>query len=652
MTRAYTRRSEFTRRNVPPELRDCMSWDPVDTSQLSDDDRVQFQNLQVAANEYLQGRPVKKWLGFAGVTHGEFLRKLNRALLRTATGGIVGWVGFLKHAVRLPYRRTKSTSGKNPKGLAGALHSCFNRVDRLEATLLAAILKRPSYAPHEARIGKNDLHRLFLTLCKEGGLGSADWPFNTRWEGRRSIARFFDEALQRFYAQGVRSRAGESAASKLRTGTGHPRLMRPEFPYDLVEMDAHALHMIGSVGLPLPDGMIEYVPIERIQLLLIADARSGLILGYVAVIRRECTSDDILDVVHAVLSPWQARSLCLSVHQYDEGAGLPSGVVDGIANCGFAMLCVDNALINWSNVIFDRVVPRIGCAVNWGPVNSWMRRPLVECIFSALERLGFCRMPSSTGSHPKDARRDRAERHARELKIHFDIVLDLIDLEITRFNIQSSEGRFGVKRMDVLRQYLLRPELGFMAPTLPVADAQHPDLDVTVDISYVRAKNENPYTKFCRTRYRSPGLTHAVDLIDHQIVRHIKRSNVRMIEAYRLNGQRIGTLTAEWPWSEYDTTLELKRQIFRLVDDGRISAQHNVDYVRDGLNLIHAQARADARRKGRLVSRAGTMLAREQQQRGPASGGPGTVEPPPPARELPSAPKIRDPHTPRIRHRV
>lgn len=556
MTRAYRRRSEVSRRNIPPELRDMRQWKPIDTSQMTAEERERLQSLQVATCEYVEGKPVKPWLKLAGESHAEFLRKLNRSVLRTAHGGIVGWAAFVPHAIRMPYRRRKDTSGQRPQGLSGALYMCFDRVERLQATLTAEILKQRTYQPHEARVAKKDLHSQFIDLCTKAGLGKEDWPFNTRNEGRRAIARFFDRVLVDFYEQGVRSRAGEAAASKLRTGTGHARLLRPEHPYDIVEMDAHSLHLIGSVGLPKPDGLIEYIPIERLQLLLLCDVRSSLILGYAVVIRRDCKSDDILDAVYSCLAPWRPRSLCLSVHQYDEGAGLPSGILDEAAGCGFAILCVDNALINWAGVIFDRIVPRVGCAVNWGPVHSWMRRPLVERIFGELERLGFLRMPSTTGSHPKDPRREKAEQKARALRIHFEVILDILDLEIARFNRSRSEGKFGTPRMDILRQYLQRPELGFNAPKLPVADGLHPDLDVTIDVGFVRAKNEHPYTKYGRIRYRGTELAGRYDLIDKRIVRHVRRSNVRTIELYDLGtGIHIDTATAEWPWSDYDVSL-------------------------------------------------------------------------------------------------
>ncbi|MEG3190921.1 hypothetical protein [Lysobacter sp. D1-1-M9] len=640
MTRAYHPRSRYTRATVPMELRDTASWPSAGTSHLDVAGRLRMMRLRKITHDYLAFQPIAGQLKRTGVTHKQFLKMLNRALARSyETGQILGWAGFLPGVLRKAYTRKVDTRGSQPPGLAGALALCFQRVPDMKKALVRRILKRPK-GPHEARVSKADIHRDFLVRCKAAGLGSDEWPFNTRFEGRRALERFVDQVLLENYERGVLARQGADAASKLRTGTGKDSLITPLLPYDLAEMDAHRLHLIGTVGVPDPDGLIEWVPIDRIQLLLIGDAKSTAALGYAAVIRRECNGDDVLDAGYSVVAPWHPRELCLSALHYDAGGGLPSGVIPELAGCGFGILCIDGALIGLGKDMIETFAGRFGCALCWGSIGRWDCRPLIERIFCALEEQGFVRAPSSTGSNANDPRRDNPAKAAVEARIHFQVILDLIDLQIARFNIAQNEGRYAQKRLNILRQYVERPELGFWCPKLPPTDSLHPELNVSVEWGFVRGEKRRPYTKYERVTYTNTTLADSPELIGRRVARHVNRDNIRDLEVFDELGAPLGSMRAAYPWSEHDHSLEMRKQINRRIDDGRIVAQHNQDYVKDGLNQLKAEARADARRARQGTSRAGTLLAREQQLRGMAHGArPGTVEaavpqtrPPPPSR--------------------
>jgi hypothetical protein len=44
----------------------------------------------------------------------------------------------------------------------------------------------------------------------------------------------------------------------------------------------------------------------------------------------------------------------------------------------------------------------IGCAINWGSVKHGERRPLIEALFSSIERSAFRGLPNTTGTGPED----------------------------------------------------------------------------------------------------------------------------------------------------------------------------------------------------------------------------------------------------------
>ena len=626
MTRVYEARSRYTRATVTREWRDTSRWPACSTAHLTADERLCMLRLRQITRDWLAFQPIAKQLKKAGVTHKHFLVMVNRALsINLLTGQILGWAGFLPGVMRKDYERKAPTSGAQPPGLAGSLALCFKHVPGLKKALVRRILKRGK-GPHEPRVSKADIHRDFIARCEAAGLGAEDWPFNARFEGRRTIERFVDKVLQENFERGVRARQGDDAASKLRTGTGEETLIRAGMPYDVGQMDAHRLHLIGTVGLTDPDGLIEWVPIERISILPIADAKSSVVAGYAVVIRRECNGGDMLDAGYSVIVPWRPRKLCVSALKYPDDGGLPSGVIPELAGCGFGIICIDGALVGLGQDMIETLAGRFGCALNWGPIGRWDRRALIERIFCALEEQGFVRAPSSTGSNANDPRRQDAGKAAVEARIHFQVLLDIIDVVIAHYNAAQNEGRYGHKRLDILRQYVERPELGFWAPKLPPTDGQHPELNLTVSWGRVRGSKRRPYTKYERVEYSNKTLADSPELIGEWVARHVDRHNVRDVELFDEKGRPLDTARARWPWSEHDHSLEMRKQVNRRIDDGRIVKQHNVDYLKATFDQLKAEARADARRTRHGTSRAGTILAREQQLRGPAAGVPaGTV---------------------------
>jgi hypothetical protein len=491
----------------------------------------------------------------------------------------------------------------------------FGRIKGLQDHLTKLILKMPMKGHiHEARISNKDVHKAFMQECKVAEIPVTEWPWTARHLGARSIDVFVKQVLQRNPERAARVRHGEVAASKMFTGTGEEALLLAFAPYDCAEMDAHRLDVIGTVGIPTPNG-IAWVPIHRLQLLLIVDGRSAAILGYYVVVRREPKSEDILWAALPLVKPWKPRVLQVEGMTYEEGSGLPFGIIEGLEASGICALMVDNALINLGWAVVHRLTDRFGCAVNFGPVRKWMRRPLVERINKSLEQSGFQRLVATTGSGPQDPRRDHPEQKAVQHQVQIEELVDLIDVQIARYNGQGSEGRFGLSPLQVIEQCVAGNACQTLLPVLPPTDPLHPDLDVMMITATIRgnhAKGVRPSIKYLRGKYTNAVISRSMDLIGQKVVLHVREKDIRTVDVFLLEtADALGTARVMGHWSRTPHSLELRKQVNRYIDDGRLKVPDGVDPVVAYHRHLAAQALKRKGRKRASVSPDATVLARE-----------------------------------------
>jgi putative transposase len=612
--------SGVTRKTVAAVLLDLDLWPRIDDSLLLDEEKKRIRRLVPVIMDYALGRPMRAVLRDVKLSRTQLLRAFGRCVTFHPDGQLYGWRGLLSGAARKPYVRSQPAT--TASGSAGALHQLFRTMPGLRDRLTNLVLKR-GRGVHEARISNKELHKAFIDECRLAGMPATQWPFTARHLGRRSIDRFMREVLIAHPERAARSRYGEVAASKLFTGTGEDRLMLAMAPFDVAEMDGHRIDMIGGVGIPTPQGVV-WVPIERLQLLIIADGCSGAIIGYYAVVRRECRSSDILAAAEHLTIPWQPRALRVPGMAYLNGAGLPLGVVPGLSSCAFAALMVDNALINIGFAVTDRLRSRLGCAVNWGPVRKWMRRPLIERINRSLEQAGFQRVVSTTGSHPKDPRREDPEQVAVKHCLGLEELLDLIDVVIANYNATSSEGHFSLSPLEVLAQTASGSACATLLPTLPPANGLRAELNRHVFTATVRGSLEKgcrPAITFERGKYTNKVLARDFGLVGKKLLLHVDPSDIRVLDVYLAEtGESLGKVRVLGRWRRHPHSLELRRQINRAIADKRLVVPDGLDPVTAMHNALKRRAAKHGRKRRPTVSADATALAREWRATGQPSG--------------------------------
>lgn len=610
MTLPSSRR--LTRKTLPSAFARHQDWVEIDLGSLDAREAERASRWMKALSTYLDGRPVAELLRAMKSTHGELLRLLNRCIEFGDDGQLWGWRALIPNACRIGY--TRKAPVVRPDGCSGALAQLFAGNPGIKIALDTAIRgKSTPYSIREACIRPKDLHRLFISECKRANVGPDNWPFNTTYEGRRTIDRYLRRALETADSPTLANHVGEVAASKRRTGTGKERFDLARAPFDVAEMDPHRIDLIGAVGLPTPLG-IKWLPIERLQLILICDVASQCVIGYAVAIRRECDSFDVLLAARCLTQPWKPREITLSSMSYAEGAGLPNGVIEGLEAVGIGVLKVDNALVLKSKSVVERFTSRLGCAVNWGPVRHWERRPIVERIGGLLQQSGFQRVICTTGASPTDPRRKNPTAKAIKYRMQVSILLDLIDISIAGFNVTESEGCFGLSRLDVIRQAIDGTGARFFTPHLPDMTARVPDLEIHLVTAVIRgsvAKGRRPYITYHRARYTNPVLARSSNLIGTKVTLHVPHGDIRVIRCFLPSGEALGALIVMGPWAKTPHSLEDRQLINSGIAKAKIDRQHDEDPVAALHRGLGEEALREAKKKkAPKVSKSATTLSR------------------------------------------
>lgn len=605
----------YTRKNLPVKHLDSDAWPQLDASELPPDRQAWVAARKNALRAYLRGDALRVICREFGVADSELLRHLNRCLQTHEDGGIQGWRGLAPYKSIKPYTRLARPRGSS--GLAGAFAQFLRDHPDLQEKLDLAIDGEFEDALPESRFAHRAVYRKFQRLCKMLGVSQTQYPFTCKDGGKRSLSRYALARLQNNFSTGARRWGGEDATVRAGVGTGSTRHCHSTATLDAVSLDAHSLNFIGTVRIPTRRGE-EFIPIERLKILPLIEHEHRVVLGYHVAIGREPGAQAAVEAVKKSLSPWRPRELRLPGHRYPPGAMMPSALPNAVGLC-WAVLTIDNASIHYSNALAERIRRVTGAAVNYGPVGKWHRRPLVEALFSSLERAGFTRLPNATGTGPHDPQRQDAVASAVRYKMELEELLDLIDISVCSYNGTPQMGVDGCSPLQRFHYALSNARTLWLPRTLPPRPPQVPDLDVDVIQKTVRGnqqKGRRPYIQIEHVRYTNPVLANSAKLIGQKLRVHVRWGDLCTVRAFFEGGEELGILKAGNNWSRTPHDLKLRGQINSAIKDQILVVPVGNDPVQDFLTLKAQQAideKAARRGKRDRVSASATTLARTAQ---------------------------------------
>ncbi|MBB3228167.1 hypothetical protein FHW69_002802 [Luteibacter sp. Sphag1AF] len=586
-----------------------------DLSSLTESRRARFLEIHDVIVSYLAGEKVGLQLRLARLSYAELGRRIGRCVTFDDGGRMLGWFGLLPGARVTAYKRKDVASARDALsqgGYSGALGAIFRTYPTIETRLSQYLLTaRRDHALPESRVAMKDAHQYFLALCKEQGLGASDWPFCVEHRGIRSLNKWVTGFYERHYDAIVERQYGTVAKVKAATGTGQCSRLRARMPLDIVEMDEHTLDFFACLAIPTPKG-VRYVRIRRLTIILVVDRFSEAILAYTVIVRRKANAADIVATVAKALGRWTPRVMSLPGFDAVRRGGLPSELIDALAACGFNMLLMDNDSAHLAEASLSRIGFMAGCAINYGKVAHFERRPFVESINHRLE-IAFQRLPSSTGTGPTDPRRKGAEGKAVTYKIDLQAVLDLIDAVIADYNTSLPTGNLGSTPLELLQHYVEDRSIGFLPPVLPPPLPGMPPLGLmieTVRVAGSLSRGERPHINFDRARYSASWLSERMDLVGDLVQLHIDEDDISGLFVVAQDGRPLGRVHATGTWAGASHSREMRRLINAEIDAGEMVRRSHACIVSDWLAKVSKTAVAKGKKGDRLaVAEAANQLA-------------------------------------------
>lgn len=608
----------FTRRTLPPEYRRHQAWPSISVAEMEPNLAARVTSYQSALIAYLDGAPFTLTCQELGVSKAEVLRLLNNCVSPHPDGRIYGWraLQFGTRIEKKYLRVAPAVPGPHEGGMAGAFSKLLREYPEIKQSLDILILKKPAKGViHESRIALVHLHEEFVRLCAEAKISIHEYPFNTVHRGRRALEKYA-RALRsnNHFSSTARLLGGSDAAKMSQVGTGAESQLIATLPFDVCQTDGHKLDFLGSIAIPTSKGE-QWVAIHSMQFVPIVDVHTSAIYGYKVVIAQQCRANDVLQAIRHALDVWQPRKLRLQGMAYPSGAGFPSSLIPELEGCCWSALMIDNASIHYSIAVRDRIRKRTGAAVNWGPVYSWPRRALIEGVFSALERAGFQRLPNTTGSSPKDPRRNDPAGKAIEYKMHWEELIDLIDIVCATYNITPRKDLGYRSPIELLRDYVYHPQSSFLPRHLPLLPPCIPNFDVVVETATVRgnvAEGRRPYVQVDGVHYTSALLSRTGSLIGTTLTLHVDEDDMRTFKAFLPGGKELGVLVALGSWGRVKHDRPTRKHIMSLVKKKRLVLQPGEEPIQAYLRAKATQALQATRgpkSKKNKVSKAATGLA-------------------------------------------
>ncbi len=614
----------FTRKNLPPEYRDLSKWPTVDSSALDDDaqgsrpNEDRFIRCRAAILAYLQGGGVIAISAEHGVSRSEILRLLNRAVQIHEDGRIFGWRALIPYKHLAPYRRTAPVA-PCPKtgnvGYSGVVGAFFERFPDLRGLVDRLALRKPEKDEvAESQMNVSDIHAELLRACaKHPEITKFDWPLCPENKGLGGLRTYVEALRADNPEQTAALMGGPGAVSRLRLDSGVKSILSNLEPYMAVQQDGHRLDFIGSIRVPHPSGHV-VIPIQRFILQPIVDVASQCVLGYELSIGKEASANDALAAVKNALDTWSPLVMENPPVRYPEGAGFPSGLIPELAGVGWSLHYIDNASINTSHAMVERMRKRVGCAINFGRVKDWPRRFLVEAIFGVLERRGFQRLPNTTGKDHKDVRRRSPEKQAIALECDVSELVYLVDVALATWNASPLPSLGGRTPLQVLRELVQDPRSNFLPRPLPPLPPGMPDLDIVVETRSVcgnLAEGRSCYVEIDDVHYTNEVLARCFNLIGSSLRLQIKEADLRSVEAFLPDGGNLGVLKATQGWDRTPHSREIRKAINKLIRLKKLERRLGEDWVQAYLRHLATKAiEGSAKQPKHKVSKEATAVAK------------------------------------------
>lgn len=555
-----------------PEWRDMENWPPVAMDSLKSRDRAMYlRNLRVIAT-VLGGVSVKDTAVKHNLSAGRVSQLLDRALGSDEDKEPALRAGLVPNKVlKRKCRKVQLPMVGIPLGYTGAFQQLLREAPGLKQALDKAIDADDKNSINAQRMNPGSLHAEFLRKLREIGWPTTTYPFSTQGCGYESVRQYFH------------SRKAELTRQREKTKEGARHIFRHTRSHalDEVQIDEHLVDFKGRIYLQLDDTMIP-LRIARASLITMVDVATDCILAYVLTPKGTISQEDLLELLDRALTPWQPHPLASPGLCYPPGAGFPNTVT---SPCFLAMaqFSLDNAMTHYAISLRNLLCAQLGTSMNFGRPASPTSRNWVEHTFDLVNKRCSHRLPSTTGSHPRDPIREAKKNSKQPPVVTYQAYQEMLEVVLATHNA-TPQARLG--NASPLALFLHhREEFYGSSPLDPLSGISKWAPFVTTQKVTLRSRTDGKKHRHINLFYvRYSGRCLSDLSADHKyILVEYDRRDVRSIKAFTLDGSPIGELLAPLSWQHYPHSLHTRRLIYQYV---KTFKRHSHDPIADYLHHL------------------------------------------------------------------
>ncbi|MDA1570717.1 hypothetical protein PDK93_32455, partial [Bacillus cereus] len=242
------------------------------------------------------------------------------------------------------------------------------------------------------------------------------------------------------------------------------------------------------------------------------------------------------------------------------------------------------------------------CSINTGPVAVPIRRPIIERFFRTLEQNGFHRLPSTTGSHPKDTKRKKPEENAVKYRISAEHLEELTDVLIAEYNGTPHEGNNNLSPLEVFQQRINRGMTITQLSQERRNEMNFFSLKVTRKVKGHNKEGRRPYVYYEGVKYSNEVLLRSPQLINKSLELLINTDDLRVIKAFLTDGSELGNLTAIGKWGVNPHNLRTRKAINKLKNNKMIHFNQYEDPINVYQNYLEKESIKNKSSRNKLAS--------------------------------------------------
>jgi hypothetical protein len=408
-------------------------------------------------------------------------------------------------------------------------------------------------------------HQLFGKIVKElkdQKLG-AFYPLNQVDQGRRALLRYLRRMRE---SNSVTAMANDEKASTVTT-------LEDLFAhrcYDRFEFDAHRIDIEAKLGVRMPNGGEVRRNISTIWLLAIVEAESRAIVSWCLRVGKAYNNLDVAVCFARALEPWARRNLTLPGLEYAIGAGMPSSLSPAFGGRRPLLVAMDNAKAHHAHAIEQAFCRVYDGVLNTGVAHTPRTRPIIEQLFSRLERGAFRHVAG--GFEPATRLGDNKIRisnfSADDCPIQLQWFEELVEVIVTGYNATQHPSLGTLTPLQYLQMHGTDRSWFYEAADGAMCAPDMGSTIVPVTVRGNRKTGDLPHVNYAYVRYRSGSFDNAWELVGQRVLAKIYRNDLRTIILYRTATQPYGVLRAACPWDTTPHDETTRKLIFQWAKQG------------------------------------------------------------------------------------